>query len=246
MAIIKTKLVNGDRRIITKVVGGQRRVSCSCCETGCCMYPAIAYTNALYEFEDLPDEVEFWHNDGAGGALVGPIIVPKNGSAGEFFYGGETDFSPRISHFTDEWLVGVNQIDPGLGDCLILDKLTIEPAPAAGDGTRSIWVFDRFEDIYTIDVAGGATDELSRNSLCVWGGSQSGYLAYYDGNDGFIESYYNGPPHKWIFIRGTLQPDESGGVWEKDSPQNGPEGTYSPSSNAGDFAGIGSVTVSPA
>jgi hypothetical protein len=167
MATIKTQLVDGQRRIITKVVNGQRRISCSCC--GCCMYPATAYTNELYSFDDLPDEVEFWHNDGEGGALVGPIILPKNGSAGEFFYGGETDLSPRISHFTDEWLVGVNQIDPGLGDCLILDKLTIEPAPAAGDGTRSIWVFDRFEDTYSF-TAPDAAGTLARESLCVWRG----------------------------------------------------------------------------
>jgi hypothetical protein len=31
MATIRTQLVDGDRRIITKVVNGQRRVSCSCC-----------------------------------------------------------------------------------------------------------------------------------------------------------------------------------------------------------------------
>jgi hypothetical protein len=32
MSTIKTQLVSGQRRIITKVDGGQRRVSCSCCD----------------------------------------------------------------------------------------------------------------------------------------------------------------------------------------------------------------------
>ena len=187
------------------------------------MYPATAYTNELYSFDDLPDEVEFWHNDGEGGALVGPIIVPKNGSAGQFFYGGETDLSPRISHFTDEWLVGVNQIDPGLGDCLILDKLTIEPAPAAGDGTRSIWVFDRFEDTYTVTHNTGS-GTVSRTSVCVWEGEDNNgcplYLEYRDEEPFAFQWVLN-----WtVFIDGIGC--ESGEAGPKESPQNSPVGTY--------------------
>jgi hypothetical protein len=39
---IKTQVVGGETRIITKVVDGSTRVSCECCEEGltCCVYPA--------------------------------------------------------------------------------------------------------------------------------------------------------------------------------------------------------------
>lgn len=41
MATIKTQTAGGERKIITKLVGEQRKVSCSCCvATECCVYPA--------------------------------------------------------------------------------------------------------------------------------------------------------------------------------------------------------------
>jgi len=237
MATIKTRTVGGQRRIITKVVGGQRRVSCSCCAgQGCCMYPAEAFINNVFTIDDLPDEVKV---AGITYTKVGsPYTITTVTESFEVYYEGRLLQDPEVQEFIAIANFAPNQWTQGTilafdsGDCLIDDFNAIQ---------------DTFEDTYEIDVQNaGQINELSRNSLCVWGGAQSNYLAYYDGNDSFISAYYNGPPHKWIFIRGTLQPDESGGVWEKDSPQNGPEGTYSPSSNAGDFAGIGSVTVSPA
>ena len=33
------------------------KVSCSCCEVGCCMYPAQALADGGYEVSDLPDDV---------------------------------------------------------------------------------------------------------------------------------------------------------------------------------------------
>ena len=80
----------------------------------------------------------------------------------------------------------------------------------------------------------------------------NGRLFYYSGQDDFpfgnnsyVEFFYNGPAHRWVWIVERLQADEGGGVWEKDDPQNGPAGTYSPSSNVtgNSFAGIGTVTI---
>ena len=192
------------------------------------MYPATAYTNELYSFDDLPDEVEFWHNDGEGGALVGPIIVPKNGSAGQFFYGGETDLSPRISHFTDEWLVGVNQIDPGLGDCLILDKLTIEPAPAAGDGTRSIWVFDRFADTYEVQT-NRSSGTVTRQSLCVWTGVDANECELRLRYETAIDPIVANSRFKWVLEwaeGGQASPCDERASAFKDGFQNTPAGEY--------------------
>jgi hypothetical protein len=221
MAIIKTKLVNGDRRIITKVVGGQRRVSCSCCpsDVECCMYPA-AQLGIGYSQDDLPDSVEVFDQ-------TNTYTFTKNGSIYEFSNLSLRAIDGRWAPFAD-----ADEIGDRSQACLIAPNDTLR-------------VTDFFADNYSITKE-FTTDERERVSLCVWGGSQGGYLAYYDGNDDFIEFYYSGPPHKWIYIAGTLEPEEGGGVWEKDDPQNGPEGTYSPSANAGDFAGIGTAVVAPA
>ena len=201
-----------------------------CCEqeeVGCCMYSAKAYTNGLLTFADLPDA--FKTNDDRWVKREFPEQINETTEIIYDLVGGE-DFEESMVLSTEiedqpvwNFLIG------GVShDCLI----------------DEFWQ-DEFADNYSITKE-FTTDERSRVSLCVWGGSQGGYLAYYDGNDDFIEFYYSGPPHKWIYIAGTLEPEEGGGVWEKDDPQNGPEGTYSPSANAGDFAGIGTAVVAPA
>jgi hypothetical protein len=108
-------------------------------------------------------------------------------------------------------------------------------------------IADTFAVTYTIDNSfTGGTGSRERLSLCVWGGVVTAYLAYYDGTDSFVASYYSGPPNKWVYIVQALQQDEGGGVWEKDDPQNGPAGTYSPSTNVTGnlYAGLGTITVS--
>lgn len=178
MATIK----RNDDRVILK----DGRVACSCC--GCCFYAAFAYEQGLYTFEDLPDEVIMFHNDTQDGQLAGPITVLKGATPifdpeyGPFFYGnapnppGTGTLAPRIIYAIDEWIVGVNQIDPGLGSCLILDKFTITPTPATP--TRgSIWIFDNFADAYSI--SGPISGTVTRTDLCTWRGD--GLILRYDG-----------------------------------------------------------------
>jgi hypothetical protein len=209
------------------------------------MYPAQAFYDGLYTEDDLPDTLIINPYDLNSGQSAISVEVSRNGliyGPYEFFEGYAQQVTIIEDFFGEgpQWIleqVGSAELDGS--PCLFFDF-----GPEVG-GLGPAGITDTFADTYEIDVQNaGQINELSRNSLCVWGGAQSNYLAYYDGNDSFISAYYSGPPHKWIFIRGTLQPDEGGGVWEKDSPQNGPEGTYSPSANAGDFAGVGTVTVS--
>jgi hypothetical protein len=54
MATIKTRFDNNQRRIVTKVVDGKQRVSCSCC-VECCLYDS-PLEGSLFFDEDLPDE----------------------------------------------------------------------------------------------------------------------------------------------------------------------------------------------
>jgi hypothetical protein len=55
---IKTQVVDDEKRIITKVVDGKTRISCTCCASAeCCMYPADQL-GILYTEDDLPDSIE--------------------------------------------------------------------------------------------------------------------------------------------------------------------------------------------
>jgi hypothetical protein len=40
-----------------KVITKDGKVSCECCEVGCCMYAAQALVDAIYTADDLPDDV---------------------------------------------------------------------------------------------------------------------------------------------------------------------------------------------
>ena len=214
---IRTQLTDNVRRVITKVVEEERRVSCSCCETGeCCMYPAdqlgIGYTE-----DDLPDTIEAPSGDGPPGGPRPRGTFTRNGSGYEGTYDGDP--------FTYQ-IIGTSW--QSLCNCLFY----------CSDNDFT----DEFADGYDYDNAGvGQTGFLERTSLCVW----SDQLYYYAGNNPTLEFYYNGPPHRWIFISTGLQQEEGGGVWEKDDPQNGPSGTYSPSTNVtgNSFAGLGTITL---
>jgi len=81
-------------KVITK--GG--KVSCTCCEEGCCMYPAEAY-GTLYQFEDLPDEIEFKYTNTEQGGFFGPLTMSKFQEGLAVGYIGGPD---------DEVVVGLN------------------------------------------------------------------------------------------------------------------------------------------
>jgi hypothetical protein len=166
MATIK----RAGNRIITKVVNGQRRVSCSCCpsEEGCCMYPAQGLTDGLYTVQDLPDELEMYYSDGVN--FDGPTIVSHNGDGtyGEFNeVGSANPAAIAISFAGDEWITSYFQLDPST-DCLIK---TLEADDPPSLSRTNVWVFDRFEDTYTVEILFGdsaGTYTVTRQSLCVW------------------------------------------------------------------------------
>jgi hypothetical protein len=244
MATVKTKLTDGELRIITKVVNGQRRVSCSCCpsEEGCCMYPADQL-GVGYTANDLPDQIEVREPTVLG---PNPAIFNKNGAEYEHFSQSSTEkvFVDVDSNGKPIWkfqsvdsgeITIEGPLSPNDPYCLITE---IDVVGFQGAG-------DLFADTYQFDLS-FSSNQRERVALCVWGGAASGYLAYYDGNDSFVKLFYNGPPHKWVYIVENLAQDEDGGVWEKDDPQNGPAGTYSPSTNVTSnfYAGQGTLIVS--
>jgi hypothetical protein len=62
--------------------------------------------------------------------------------------------------------------------------------------------------------------------LCTW--FDGSFVLVYTTPES-IDSFdgeYTGPLYKWVAQGRFLQPDEGGGFWVKDDPQNSPEGTY--------------------
>lgn len=229
MAIIKTRLVDGHRRVVTKLANGQRRVSCSCCEVpDCCMYPANALMNGLFSENDLPDELNGYIDNNL---TIGTYTRSGNGYEATFT-GDDGTFLQRVEPQLDG--DGSYRWNDGWSSCACL--LFCSDIPFT----------DNFADGYNYDNE-GQLGFLERTSLCLWAGG-SRRLHYYAGNNATVEFYYNGPPHRWLFIGADLQQEEGGGVWEKDDPQNGPAGTYSPSTNVtgNSFAGLGTVTLTAA
>jgi hypothetical protein len=143
------KLQNG------KVVMNNGKVSCACCETECCPYPADLL-GVTYQAEDLPDEIEM---AGVGG------ILPRTGSG----YGdGAITVVDGLWTFDIEAL----QVDEGIppysySRCLFAGG-TIPDTPIL------FFVHDTFSDFYEVtwsdDVNGNGPGSviLYRVSLCDW------------------------------------------------------------------------------
>jgi len=204
MATVKTKVdQSGALRIITKVVNGQRRVSCSCCpgDVGCCMYPAEELGN-LYGAEDLPDAVTVnW-----AGRFTGSMSKSGGGYAG----GDAT-----LQIVNGIWQLSDSDGTRNVGRCLI-----------RGDGNLTQGddlVEDQFADTYTVSNE-FASVVVNRVSLCIWEGTNENNEnagLYYAG--GGFEAIGQGS-FKWYSFLSTefgegLGPKQSGN-------QNTPTGTY--------------------
>jgi len=228
MATIKTKTIAGQSRIITKLINGQRRVSCSCCEEdggGCCMYPAEeGYGAGLFTDFDLPDELEIYYSKGPPeNELIGPAIATYNGDAtwGEFNDGN----GPYVEFAGDGWLTIYAGGGPGgSAPCLITDEFPQNPV----SGQDRYYIFDRFEDTYSITSPENYfAPTVERQSLCEWFGEgppenqeSDVTIFYWDGISDPAPDVEGEPQHGWHLILGSPF------AVRKNDPQNSPAGTY--------------------
>jgi hypothetical protein len=161
MAIIRTQLVGSERRIITKVVNNQRRVSCSCCpsEEECCMYPADQFGT----IDDLPDSV------------LAPINADQLGiytRDGSRFVGTFTGDDGPIGF---EVIVATSSFG-ATGWTLRAEGGTVtEGTFPCLFGQDELQTQDNFADTYTVtfprlDGYGSGTATVTRQSLCGWSG----------------------------------------------------------------------------
>jgi hypothetical protein len=220
---IKTQVVDGKKRAITKVVDGKTKVSCTCCAepSECCMYPAdqlgIGYTE-----DDLPNEVYVFVADTNTPPTINlDEILTRSGS--EYTNGTGARLFVEVGLF---WRIEIDDI-PFFGRPCLIDSswpFAIEQGPELF-GANSIQ--DTFPDELNRE---GAIGPAERVSLCQW------CLEGDELNDGaFTVIYFDGQattdcngrffptsltPHSWY-----LAP-VGDGLYRKTGNQNTPIGTY--------------------
>jgi hypothetical protein len=206
MATIKTQVAGGIRRILTKIVNSQRRVSCSCCDIivpECCMYPAQGLLDGVFTANDLPDSIDITDSGITN-------TYSKNGSIYEFSNKSLRPINSRWIQFLDEEEVATrNQ------PCLIApdDPLKVE---------------DRFLETYNVSYTEDGITTISvvvnRIDLCVWESEifnldeetlRQIRLRFIDGSPPVF-----GQNQKWIIENSFL-------VWVKGGTMNSPMGSYS-------------------
>jgi hypothetical protein len=219
MATIRTQLVDGDRRIITKVVNGQRRVSCSCCEVEveCCMYPADQL-GVGYTIEDLPDKIigeggEFTKNNPPIPFTPDPSVLIYYGFAGE---------GVGIADGEEVWRQFVDFGGTDGARCLI------------GNIGGSSFI-DDFADTYAVssNLPQLASATVVRTSLCQWEG-----IAVYTITDANVTVdipvilVYSSNPVDEDYLKWKIEANRGfaiigkGSGTPKDGTQNTPVGNY--------------------
>jgi hypothetical protein len=210
---IKTQVVDDETRIITKVVDGKTRISCTCCAGAeCCMYPAAELGDS-YAQSDLPDAVTInWPGFASGSAA-------RSGST--YVIGGTT---LGLSLSGTSWVLTNGGDTRNVGACLIPD----DGGYTLGDDL----VEDQFLDTYEVSDFDGFGFTVERQSLCQWYGQYE--LPFpYEGSFNTCTLFYGGLlagegsfvlSRKWVILYNYL--GAGGSLYTKISPQNTPVGTY--------------------
>ncbi len=217
------------------------RVSCSCCGTDCCMYPA-QYYQELFALEDLPEEVVAIGQDGEY-----EITFSKTGDASSPYTATVDGTEYRIIKITQgesedpnipppaAWSIeGYNSLDDtwetiqdtSPNNCLIFEPFAENLAH----------VRDSFLDAYEVETYDAEdnlvfTDTYVRDSLCVWFGSQP------ESSLVFVDTPSESFPYGW-----SAEVAEFDG--HKEGAQNTPVGEYPVTS--GQFEGGKIVVLEPA
>jgi hypothetical protein len=219
---IKTQVVDDETRIITKVVDGKTRISCTCCaaESECCMYPAAGLLDELFTYEDLPDQLIY--KGRTGGDVTFNKLDPPLEFGSSFAYYISTTSPPYGSGDEDVIIIDddanwINWISAGLntiGLCLI-------EGYEESSGTADV-----FPDELNREGAIGPAERVSLCQWCLEGDEVNDgafTVIYFDGqattdcNGRFLNSL---TPHKWYLVPvGDF-------ILQKIGNQNTPIGTY--------------------
>jgi hypothetical protein len=182
------KLQNG------KVVMNNGKVSCACCETECCPYPADLL-GVTYQAEDLPDEVNII-------AFAG--IYPRTGSG----YG-----DGLLTVVNGLWTLTFDGYSYSYSECLLAGG--VWPQDGSELAGLDVLVEDTFSNCYEVtwsdDVNGNGPGSviLYRLSLCDWD-SEDGWNLTLESSNGIfaLQSQSSGE-----FYKTSSSPT---GVWVQD------------------------------
>ena len=158
-----------------KVVLKDGKVSCGCCEVGCCMYPWRDPngfdSEPLYSYDDAPDAISITINDELFNAekYSESGFIAYSGS-----WGGGTITILEGEDAGSNWLLYSVDVpgDPS-GEsntgCLI-GSYSVGDAGSGGAGSYTTIVEDQFADSYTVTGPPGGAVVVTRQSLCLWAG----------------------------------------------------------------------------
>jgi hypothetical protein len=189
---------SGTRRAVTKLVEGERLVSCTCCTEGCCPYPAEQLGIGYLE-EDLPDTITFDPNFSAD---IGAALQTATRS-GEIYTTPTYTYTILGNTFTKTSSVGRGlEGDPGVDVWGVLQDGLDPSNPnrclfrvGDSDSLDSVEWRDDYLDTYTVntydDFVGGSPVSsfvITRTALCLWTGFDDRY-----GSGTTVSLHYNTP-----------------------------------------------------
>jgi hypothetical protein len=210
---IKTQVVDGAARIITKVIDGETRVSCECCSTACCPY-RVSQLGIGYLDQDLPDDLSIQDFGGFNDQITPPQNATRTGLVYETapipVVVSGTTVNTTFTVAYDEF--GLFGPDWSGQQCLFY---VLPESPT--NYSNTVWR-DNYLDTYEVSTSGGSF-EIDRVSLCSW----SGFDPDYNGGTTVIlkinEASATRPRANLWTMAGIGRTD--GG------PYQGPPGTYS-------------------
>jgi hypothetical protein len=206
MATVKLRTVDGSPRVLTKLVGEERRVSCSCCDDlFCCMYPFQLLAEEILTYEDLPESVDVFTSEGNFVANLSRLDPPlEDGTVLVYYEESGNGYAAQGDGNYISVEEGGDNATVFLGgsifatSCLLVDDPTFR-------------IQDLFADEYT--VTGPVSGTITRQNACLWTGE--GLTLRYRS-----EIFPSGPPYianvgKWA-LNGVI----------KEGFQDSPAGTY--------------------
>lgn len=165
-----------------RVILKDGKVSCSCCEAGCCMYSAQKLANGIYSADDLPDSVILNYG------LDENFELTRSGAE---FLGGiyKLALGTLPNSTKPQWLLYVNNIRSSNNSCLITGDGGLTP------GNNIIE--DKFEDTYYLSATflppyeyfSFSNQPLFRTSLCSWISGYYGLYYYPFGRDFWLVTF---------------------------------------------------------
>jgi hypothetical protein len=181
---IRTQLTDNVRRVITKVIEEERRVSCSCCDdVACCVYPSAAVADNSIPFANIPALVYLDEDKTISRSKVVSVTTYNLGEFGEgpeakLYFGAQGD---GVAISEGQWGIDTDGIFTRRSNCLF-------GGTANGFKAQGAFGWDDYADQYLLEAYGDGdfldSVVVTRRSVCVWGNADANSWVWYA--NGFV------------------------------------------------------------